>query len=116
MELKDINFNDNIIEENDSALNRNRSSFTLNLNPYISDVRSSQRTDNHSLEYLKEISKSVTLLNKNEEEDEEAVSTGKKSSTNNKRRNVRRSKVTFKDILVEPEEKKGKCYLILFHV
>jgi len=105
--LKDINFNYNINEENESALNRNKSRFTLNLNPYVSYASSRQRTDNHSLDYLKEISKSLTLVNKNQEEEGEKGSTGKKFFNSKKPRSILRSKVTFKDILVEPEEKKG---------
>lgn len=109
--LKDINFNENLIAENDSALNRNKSNFTLNMNPYASDDRSRQRTDNLSLEYLKEISKSVALLKKNEEDENEKASSGTKFFTNNqvseRQSKKRKSKVTFKDLLVEPEVKKG---------
>jgi len=83
------------------------------MNPYISDLRSMQRTDNYSLEYLKEISKSVTLVIKNEEEatdeaDKESTANEIKPIENrkkNSKRIDRKSRVSFKEILVEPEEK-----------
>lgn len=114
MVLKDFNFNANIIEENDSALTRNKSSFTLNLNPYVLDHRSQQKIDSGSLEYLKDISKSQTLVNRNEEDEGNSAFTGRKFLTNDKqsrkRRSMVKSKVTFRDILVEPEERKGIFY------
>lgn len=108
--MKDINFNENIIEENDSTLLRNKSVFTSNLNPYVSYERSKQRTDNNSLEYLKDISKSDTLKTKKEEEEEnDYFSNDKKLFANieTRRKIKRNSKVSFKENISEPEEKKG---------
>lgn len=112
MDIAAINFNENL--EKESNLDTNKSNFTLNLNPYMTDVRHKQKIDYYSLEYLKEISKSVTLARNNSAEGGENFIN--KNSSPRKQISImkknRKSKVTFKDNIIEPEkDKKGNFIL-----
>ena len=124
MDFGELNFNENINDEYNSGANSNLSTFKLNLNPFISDNRSRQKINNFSLEYLKEIAKSVTLVN-NEESKHEDVNkifsskSGSSVATEfldklSKRTKKNKIKVTFKDSLIEPEEKKGKIISFVY--
>jgi len=107
MEIQDINFNENIIKENESLLSAKKSEFKLNLNPFVAYERSKELIDNNSLDYLKEIAKSEKLVTYDYEEGGRGLNKHSSRKSKEKQRLNKRNKVTFKESLIEPEEKKG---------
>ncbi len=102
---------------------RYSSGYKLNKNPNIYDFKYRISSDEYSLRYLKEIAKSITLRNNNDEAnsiiEEKSRNDIERIKSNDfstdyidkiSKKVLKQNRVSFKENLIEPEEKKSKIF------
>ncbi len=116
MDVQFINLNQSI-EKDSNDIKTKLSEYKLNINPCLTDVRKKEKIDYYCLQYLKDISKKISLERNNSSEGYENNIINKNSNKikeNSIMRKNKKIRVSFKDVIIEPEKNKGDYLLIYF--